>query len=319
MLKDAKAKTSSFESDFLGWFAGLGIPVLERKHSLGDFSYYYFETRFKTPDGRGCSTHGRSQNRELAAVKAAAECIERKVLTEAFLGKRSIELPPPVLRTSNGWAVHKTVAEAQESAGREALERHLLLKAFLLRGWQGFRLVHKIESKGIDLYFLLSRYVESDKAAGMVVAKSPLYEGVSLGYCMGEWINREAMTFWEPAVYEAADKILLMNGASIDLSVDPESWILEGIKYYLETPFSFDALSQDDFVFDEKEYQPQIQNFDLGEEWELAFPLHAAFVSGGGLIPLFNPQKITAEAHSYMAGTFALHGITRIPDRIPIL
>lgn len=310
----------SWDDEFLTWFSSLGIPIFEKRHNLGGFSYFHFEAQFKTADGRQCSTHGRSQNRKLAAVKAAAECIERKFLTEFYIELGDDETIPRSLRTSNGWAIHRTLDEAKNAALSEAKERHLLLKSFFTFGWNGFHLVQKIESEGTDLYFLLTRFRLENYASGIVVAKSKKHSGVSFGYCFGPTDSAASSQFWEPAIYEAIDKTIVLNGRPIDLSADPKSWLLAEIKYYLENPFDISVLKNENLPIHETSLEkPSIRHFDLSKKFGLNFPLFASFAFGGNYIPLFCNSRLTENDRQYVDRILRANGLSEIPERHPIL
>ena len=166
------------EDALLSWFAGLGIPIRERYLELGQFHYFQFSAQFAAGDSITTS-HGRSEVRKLAALKCVGEFVERRFLDESYRSSDSPGLLPRTLRSSNGWAVHQDGGKAKNTAYREALERHLLLKSFLTYGWSGFRLVEKMETEKMDLFFLTSRFSADGLTAGMVIAKSPIYPGVT--------------------------------------------------------------------------------------------------------------------------------------------
>ncbi len=316
----AADQAGTWENQFLSWFSSLGISTFERKHQLGAFAYHYFETQFVTSDGRPCSTHGRSQSRKLAAIKAIAEYVERRFMTEFFMTESAAKNFSRSFRTSNGWAVHQSQDAAEAAAISEALERHLLLRAYCKHGWNGFRLIQKIEADGMDLYFLLSRVTAGGRAAGFVAAKSKLYPGVSFGYCLGDLSEFHAMRFWESALFEAVDKIILLKGLPIDLSLDPASWLLAEVKHYLETPFDVGAFSSATGELIETPLPaPTLMHFDLKKKWKLEFPLQAVFANGGGLIPLFSAGRLSSEEQEALRGVLAVNGIDRIPERHPIL
>jgi hypothetical protein len=318
--EESASPDDAWENQFLNWFSSLGIPTFERKHQLGAFAYHYFETAFVTPDGRPCSTHGRAQDRKLAAIKAIAEYAERRFMTEFFMTDSAAKDFSRSFRTSNGWAVHQSQNAAEIAAISEALERHLLLKAYCKHGWNGFKLIQKIEADGMDLFFLLSRVTAGGKAAGLVAAKSKLYPGISFGYCLGDLSEFCAMRFWESALFEAVDKIILLKGMPIDLSLDPASWLLAEVKHYLETPFDVDAFSSTTGELIESPLPaPALMHFDLKKKWDLEFPLHAAFAHGGGLIPLFSAGKLSSEEQETLGKILAVNGVDEIPERHPIL
>jgi hypothetical protein len=308
------------EDAYLSWFAGRGIPVEERRLSLGGFSYYQFTASFQAGD-RSTTSHGRSEVRKLAALKCTSECVERQFVASQFRNSNEQGLPPKALRTTNGWAVHQDLSAAKEAAYREALERHLHLKSFLTYGWAGFRLCDRIEGNGLTLYFLTSRFIAEGLIAGLAVAKSPLYAGVTFGYTVGR-VGEEASTnFWESAIYEAIDKILALNGAPIDISGNPTSWIVSEIKHYLEAPFEL-ALLQAGKGFSPEQCSAapgRIQSFDLAAHHDLRFPLYAAYVAGGDLIPLFSKPRLSTEDFEYLAPILKKNGIGDLPERHPVL
>jgi hypothetical protein len=308
------------EDAYLSWFAARGIPVEERKLALGGFSYYQFTASFQAGDRRTTS-HGRSEVRKLAALKCVSECVERQFVALHFRDSNERDLPPKALRTTNGWAVHQDLSAAKGAAYREALERHLHLRSFLTYGWSGFRLCDRIEGDNLTLYFLTSRFTAEGLIAGLAVAKSPLYPGVTFGYSVGRVGEESGTKFWESAIFEAIDKILALNGAPIDTSRIPTSWIVSEIKHYLETPFDL-ALLEHGQGYDHEQCEAApgtIQSFDLADFHGLGFPLYAAYVGGGDLIPLFSRPRLNAKDFDYLAPIIEKNGISEVPERHPVL
>ncbi len=305
---------------FLKWFAGNGDPMSENLFRLGSLEYYQFSSVFKTKTGRYCSAHGRSQNRKVAALKCAAEFVERKFMLD-FFGKSGENLLPLAFHTSNGWAVHFNKAEAQKRSYLEALERHLLLRSYLAFGWQGFRLIQKIKSPEMDLYFLTSRYLSDGFISGLVVTKSPKYPGVSFGYCIGEEKDVFTAQFWESALFESVDRILTLDGEKIDLSADPKSWLRSEAKFYLENPFDLSLIQNESGeVIPIHTPEHNTKSFDISDLYGIPTPFYAAYSWGQDLIPIFHRAALSDHAADYLRNTFRRNGIcTEIPTRHPVL
>lgn len=306
------------ESVFLSWFAATGNPMAESLQRLKDLEYFQFSSMFTTSQGRRCGAFGRSQNRRLAALKCAAEFVERKVMLEYFEFETSV---PKEFHTSNGWAVHFDPEEAKRRSYLEALERHLLLRSFLENRWHGFRLFKKIESgDDLEIYFLNSSYVAGGWISGLVAVKSPLYDGLSFGYCIGRKDDLQQAAFWEAALFEAIDKILSLKGKSIDLSKDPHSWIRAETKRYLEEPFDLSNLGAG---VSEREIDLQKANslcFDVSGDLGLMVPLYAGFSFGEELLPLFHPNVLGTKAKSYLQRILDVNNaVFTMPERHPIL
>ncbi|MEN0059829.1 MAG: hypothetical protein AAGB31_13395 [Bdellovibrio sp.] len=318
------------ENQLLEWFASLGLNLREQRLRIGDFEYFNFAAFKKMSGGGYLSSHGRSTSRRKAAIKCAAEMIERQFMLDYFQAAHnftaadSIEaqaLPQKDFWTSNGWAVHFDKNTSQRKSLDEALERHLLLKSFLNNQWQGFNPVHQIKNSEIELYFYSSQFSLAEKVAGMVIAKSPLYEGVSFGYCLGSKSEIAQLSFWENAIFEAIDKILTLKGNSVDLSQSPDSWIAAHTKEFLETPFDLNALNKTPRT-EIKDSIPEffVKTFDLAEKWHLPFPFFASFTWGGNLIPLFDKSSLTPMGIQHLENVLALNSLgKRIPERHPIL
>lgn len=312
----------SWERSFLDWFSRLPeVALFEYRRELGGFHYHQFISRFHMGNGRVCGAFGRSQDRMQAAIKCAAEYVERKAMLDyfsAYAGSLPLEL-----HTSNGWAVHRSAALAKEAAIREVMERHLLLKSYLALGWSGFRLVDVIETPEIKLHFLTAAHRTDDDLAGLVAAQSPQYPGVSFGYCLGPAADVSEIVFWESGLFEAIDRILMLDGERIDLSLDPQSWILKTSKELLEDSFdpSYLREGRDQVSFIEPGWSMDIEVFDLTERWKLGFPLFAAYAHSSKHIPLFPPTDLQAETAAYLRSVLNANGIEKcdFPLRHPIL
>ncbi len=306
------------EDAFLSWFANQGFPIQERCLSFGGFRYHQFSALFPLGD-RETTSHGRSEVRRTAALKCASEAVERRFMAEGFSTKAPFI--PPALRTSNGWAVHQDEKAARTAAYREALERHLLLKSYCHYGWAGFRLVNRIETPDAAFFFLTSRFTTENMISGLVVVKSPLYAGISLGYSAGALGAEDGTAFWESAIFEALDKILALDGKPIDLSRNPGSWITSEMKTYLESPFDLATLEiGKDAPRELAPANPEyIQLYNLAELYGLDFPLYAAWAAGGDLIPLFSKSRLATEEMAYLASILARNSIRDLPERHPVL
>lgn len=311
------ADAINWEDQFLNWFAGLDVPTSERFFNLGGLRYHHFSSVFPVEGGRVCTSYGRSESRKVAAVKCAAEYVERKFMVEWFHDCESDDkpyetLPPKLLQTSNGWAVRDSPERALQAARYEALERHLLLKSFLKFGWSGFQLIESMKAENIDLYFLKSRFRAGEYVAGLVVAKSSLYPGVSFGYGLGKASEIQSSQFWESAIFEAIEKIQVLDGRSIDLTCDTSTWVTAGIKRHLESPFDLAALSKgkNEIAICEDVPKGYSRIFDLRQQWSLDLPLFAAYAWGGGLIPLFCENRLGISERTYLQNVLRQNGLS---------
>lgn len=334
----------SWEESFLNWFADQKIPVRELHPRIGGLEYYLFSTDFHLASGRRLTAFGSSSDRKLAAIKCAAESAERRFMAEVFDGpdtalmaKRirftatqveemesvTVPLPPRRIRSSNGWAVHFSEGGAVQAACREALERHLLLKSFYKWGWAGFRLVQEMSTDEIQLYFMTSRLtLDGSYLAGIVAAISPLYPGVSFGYCLGDSARVTESGFWEPALFESVGKILSLGGQAIQVPEGPNSWLFSAVKDYLESPFDTHQLKagREFSTVPEAARTGCLKVFDLNERWKLDFPLYAAFCWGGDFVPLTDASLLDEGGQSYFLRILQENGIQNpVPTRHPIL
>lgn len=315
-----------WENRFLEWFAGQGIPLVERELQVGGLKYHHFSAAFDLSDGRKTTSHGRSRERRLAVIRCAAESVERRWMVDAYRGIAkpvgdAPPFPPRRILTSNGWAVHRTPELALQGAYEEALQRHLLLKSFLAESWNGFYRVQEIHAPDMTLHLLMSRYRSGGMAAGMVVAKSPLYAGVALGYCAGEEHSIGSPGFWEPAIYEACDKILTLKGTPVNLATEPGSWIVSELKHFLESSFDLGKLEcSSQVIVREESPRFEVCRYDVSSAWNLDFPLYASFVFGGDLIPLFHAANLGLDETLYIHGILSRNNIfSELPERHPVL
>lgn len=279
--------SQSWEDQFLNWIAGLGIIITEDQRQIGGLRYFHFASQGQFGGSKALTGFGSHPNRKIAAIKCAAELIERRTMINFF--EQNDHAIPALDQSSNGWAVHSSKDLSIEKAFNESIERHLLLKAYLTQGWQGFSFVDRMTVDGNELTFLISKYKVENKIAGMVICKSSIYAGVSFGYNLGNLADLQNTDFWQPAIFEAVDRILTLKGEPYPIG--DENWIRKDIKYFLETPFDFTEIKtlprfQVGQITNCDIGSPQIQSFDLSRKYNLDFPLFAAFVHGGNLIPL---------------------------------
>ena len=310
---------SDWEDSFLNWFSSLNIPMAETKLKLGGLAYYHFSTLIKNdPSKKIISGFGSHQNRKIAAIKCAAETIERLEMLKYFSKNMII---PRELQTSNGWAVHSSLKLAQDKALAEATERHLLLKAYFRHGWGGFKLIQKIEAGDVTLYLNLGNYTQSDQVSILVAAQSKKFSGVSFGYGLGQMDQLNSSEFWTSAIFEACDRILM--SASVITPAPADNWIRQELHYFLNTPFDFSVFkenSDSNFFEQEKDLSSvELITQDLAKKNNLDFPLYSAFAKSDDLIPLFTKRNLKPVALDYLDPILKGHQIFKIPDRHPIL
>ena len=128
-------------------------------------------------------------------------------------------------------------------------------------------------------------------------------------------------SYWESAIFEAIDKVLALGGGPVGISHNPRSWILSEIKFFLENPFDINSLYLGmEIPAEQCAAEPgAVHLHDLALTYSLPFPLFAAHVFGGDLIPLFTKSRLCGEARSYLQPLLAKSGITEIPQRHPVL
>ena len=304
--------SATWESSFLDWFAQRdGSDLFEFERSLGGFRYHQFISRSESSLGRSCMGFGRSQNRAIAAVKCAAESIERQTMVEYFA--KAAHAIPAEIQNSNGWSVHQTATLADQAAKMEATERHLLLKAYLTYGWNGFDLIQVISHSGVDLYFLRSIFETHTTSAGLVVAKSKNYTGISVGQCAGLRTDVEKFSFWENAVFEAIDQLLTLDGKPIDIDSAASSWIDRRAKHLLENNFDVRLLGKNGDRFVEPDLSFNVLSLDLSSRFKTGFPLFASFAQSPSANPLFPSDQPSADQNFCRSATPPATGPPRPP------
>ncbi len=305
----------SWSDQFLSWFAEQGFPMFEYRRRLGELDYFHFSSSFTVADGRKSRSFGSSVNRKLAAIKCAAEAIERITMVQYFTQNENL---PRGLRNSNGWAVHSEKETAKNNARLEAIERHLLLRSYALFGWEGFQLIHSAKLEDITLKFLKARCTTQGFAAGMVLAQSQKFKGVSFGYTAGGVNEIYNADFWQSAIYEAVGKLSIQ---SINFDSAGQSWMRRENNRLLCEPFDLSAqsFSNIDSLIECNLGNYSIEVVDIGFQRGLNFPLFAAYASGGNLIPLFWKSELDELGNKYVKSILNRNGITEIPERHPIV
>jgi hypothetical protein len=316
-LIEIKPTQQDWENELLRWYADSKNPILETELQVGGFKYFHFSSSFSAADGRSAHSFGNDIERRLAILKCAGEALERQAMVHYFL-EHAARFPKAV-RNSNGWAVHFSAEKAKRKALLEAIERHLLLRSYVDFGWQGFVPVQKIEAEELTLHLFTSRYTCEDVCAGLVVATSKKFKGISIGNTAGDISEIPFSNFWYPAIFEAADKILLgEEGAE---PIKGSSWIHKETNRLLVEPFDINIFSEDSkqafLECSAGEYR--IETIDLSEKLNLPFPFHAAFASGGNLIPLCWRSELDAESIEYLKPILDKNGIAAFPETHPVL
>lgn len=311
--------SDTWEDLFLNWFSSLGIPMIETKLKLGGLEYYHFSSLVKDhPSKKVISGFGSHQNRKLAALKCAAETLERVQMLDHFSKKLTI---PAKLQTSNGWAAHCSAKQAQEKALAEAIERHLLLKSFFRSSWNGFKLIQTIEAEDITLYLTLGKYTYKNHVSVLVAARSKKFSGVSFGYSLGLMDNLNSSDFWSAAIFEAVDRILIPSEAKEPAPKD--NWIRQELHQYLNASFDFSVLKENtcsDFFEAESDLASvEFTIDDLSKKYNLTFSLYSVFAKSDDLIPLFTKKHLNSEALAYLKPTLEKHKIFDLPESHPIL
>lgn len=246
-------------------------------------------------------------------IRVAGEDIEVSAAEETFA------LPPPGLRTSNGWAVHFDFATAVRGAVAEVLERHILLYAFFSRGWAGFRAAGETELLGKRIQLLDAGVTCAGYRAGLAMARLERHAGFTAGFTSAPIAAREE--FWLQAVLEAAEPAVALDRQSpaeveaLARSADP---LEHAQAHYAREARPAPGVARTlDLGAD---IELRLASFDLGRKWNLPFPFHAAFVTGESTLPLLFKSTVDAcpQSRAQVDRLLAHHGL-ELPDVHPII
>lgn len=261
---------------------------------------------------------GHAGNKRLALVKAVAEFYERRLMFDLFANEFS--LTPRCLQTSNGFAVHLSEAQACANAKLEAIERHLLQISYFRDGWGGFKLFETRQVNDIYLTLLTTKYTISGYQAGMVVARSPRFEGLSFGYFVDRIEYISTSPRWAHAIAEALDKIqpfLNLENAESEVKLRPiEASILD----WMTTAHDELEYSSSTDLHCLPEPDLEINVFNLQDRWTLEFPFFGAQCRSENLLPLIVPGRIRENDQKFIAELFLKFQLPAgVPARSPIL
>ena len=288
------------EARLLAHFAGLpGARLVEFDRIVAGRRQSIFQAELSG----GLVGTGRGPGRRPACVTAVAECLERRFVAQAFAGPLS--RTPAWRRNSNGFAVHFDPALARESAVREALERHILQVAYFRKGWDGFRLLEASDEAGLRLTRLAARYRCDGHRAGIVVATSERFPGVSVGSLCAVSDDFEESARWAHARHECVDKVEPML-AQVAAGLPPSLPALERAAYALLLGPRLAFGPADDSADEElPQALPGVIIFNLKELWRLDFPFFAAHASGPATLPLIVPGGLTEADRAEVARVLA--------------
>jgi len=321
LLQWVSTQESSFIEDKFS-FAGKTIHRFQGSTESGPLKLYSF---------------GRSQDRGLAAVKAAAELLERLVFIDFTKnqvplnlglivenGSWSLEKSEAATTiersffNSNGWAVGSTAKDAINRALRESLERHILLFSFLKDGWSGFYQINETKISDISLRSLISKYSVAGFSAGLGICQAPQFPGASFGYLCDHQDQILTSSRWEQVFYESYD-YLRMKMAN-PLTSHQGDLIGRELEYFLSTPFEVEFNNTPEYKEITSKISTKLAVMDLKEHLGLPFSFYAAVVHGGDLLPLFFKSTLSSSAERGLKATLLSLGVfSEIPERHPIL
>lgn len=326
--------------DLLDWIASsdlLKLSVFERELQVRE-KYFRFAIRGETPTGESFSGFGRSPDKKIAATIAINELLERFV-SRSILADNTVlapfavtarggeigignldslaKLPTPGFHSSNGWAVHFSARAAIENAAREALERHILLLSYLKNGWTGFFFDEPVPFASASVIPGIAKVEAGGFKAGIVLTTGSEAPGATFGYLCGAGDDFEKSRRWLSAFFESYEQWIDLTAKEMPATTDS---VIEQYQWnYLKTPrpaLPDKEAAQTTF----SEVNGNLAVFDLQKFFGSPFPLYAAFVFGGDLIPLFLRQKLSSEEVTVVTEKLEKFGITtHLPEFHPIL
>lgn len=334
--KSESSKTKDADYDkLLIWAAEQGISFLEEKFNVLGKDIYRFQGSINQNEITFHS-FGRSIDRRLAAIKAAAEIIERLTFNE-FTRKAmplnlsikiengqseiqksgSLTVIEPSFYNSNGWAVDFSVEKAIDRALREAMERHLLLLTFAKYGWGGFFEIDETKMNHCQFSSVVSKISLAGFSAGMALCQSSSYQGISLGYLVDKTNQILISEKWEQAFYESFDLIRVKeSNPSAKMQND---LIGQELEYYLNSSFEYSFPIEGQITEIKSVLYSNLAVIDLAESLSLPFPFYAAVVRGGDLLPLYFKKSLTSSGEKQLQDLSIRWALPELPERHPIL
>lgn len=332
--ESSKTKYADYDK-LLIWAAEQGISFLEENFNVLGKDIYRFQGTI-TQDGITFYSFGRSTDRKLAAIKAAAEIIERLAFNEFTRkamplnlsikienGQREVQksdsqtVIDPSFYNSNGWAVDFSVEKAIDRALREAMERHLLLLTFAKYGWSGFFEIDKTKMNHCQFRSVVSKISLAGFSAGMALCQSPNYQGISLGYLADKENQILTSEKWEQAFYESYDLIRVKE--SNPTAKMQNDLIGRELEDYLSNLFEHSFATEGQITEIKSELCSSLAVIDLAESLNLPFPFYAAVVHGGDLLPLYFKKSLTSYGETQLQNLCAKWALPEFPERHPIL
>jgi hypothetical protein len=336
---EGEASTRDLQSEFLEWIAGASFLKLSVHESELELRKKYFRFTVEGKDESGVLHlgFGRSANKKTAATIGAMEMLERFVSRSVLkqgktlaplkvraedggidveISKSSASFPSSGFHSSNGWAVHFSPQEAIERAMREALERHILLLSYLKNGWSGFLFDEVVPFKDARLHPGVASVSAGGFSAGIVVTEGSAASGTTFGYLCASGDEFQSSERWMGAFLEGYEQW-------VDLTTKPilgqPSFVEQYQRHFLNGP-AFVLPANNSCEEDYSAVSGNLAVFDLRKLFECPFPLYAASVFGGDLIPLFFRQKLTADEGKVLAEVLGKYGIGGdLPEYHPIL
>jgi len=335
--------TEVYGSSFLEWASTkspLSLSVYENKVQFKEKSFYRYSVQGASTNGETFYGFGRSQNQTKAAIIAVMETLERFIcksvlkneslqanfeviirdgtisFTEAIKSE-DLGLPTEGFHSSNGWALHFDAKAAAESAVRESLERHILLSTYIESEWEGFAFSESVQYENRRLIPAMANNTCGGFAAGVVLTKGVESPGSTFGYLCDKFAGFNSSPRWANAFHESF-----------------EQWedLKKGQKS--KTPSLIESTQWHYFENEITEFQPQAWTpktqlevaqtnllvFDLQKVLSTPFPLFAAFVFGGDLLPLaFKPKLSSQELINFESKLKRLGIYNSLPEVHPIL
>lgn len=308
------AANRSPEQNFLEWFSssfqGKG---LESRFMFGSL-HSYCTSFSESFCGHEIAGHGHDADASRAALKGAAELLERRAAIEYF--RRN---PGELFQNTNGWAAHLTRASAISNACREAVERHILLYTFLRSEWREFVLLDRREAENGFALFLASPFIQNGYFGGMVVYHDHRLPGVSFGHLADDASKIDSSPHWNHALFEAVAFVgrgletgSLSRDSKNSFHKESCAWFHEPWNE-LEWKSVFAPAPLPDVKID-------IESGLVSELTPSCAGLYYARVKPGEMLPLFLPSDLANQSRKeYLLDACCRHGISLRDGRIPIL